>query len=360
MTMSGLVARIVFPLLFLLQAAAVHAQGAPAPVAPAAATPSTSATPAAPATPTATVAPITDAAAKLLNTAGAIDLIEGDVRILDANRQRRPAPKVGDTLYEGDSVVTGANGELHINMQDGGYLAVRANTQMRIAKYQANGDANDTSVIGLFKGTLRSVTGFIGKYNQKNYLIRTPTATIGVRGTDHEAYVIPANDPTGEAGTYDKVNAGGTFMQTPQGRTEVTPNQAGFAPRGGKPRVLDSVPKFFKPTRNEHLVETHRAAMEPKLQQLREQRKQQAGERRSAAQGGKGKSGGEKAAAAKAGEGAGAAGKTAREQRQAARQEAIAERQRQRQEKLDAKKNKKKKDKDTDEKEGHTGAHRRG
>jgi hypothetical protein len=231
---------------------------------------------------------------------------------------------------------------------------------MRITKYQANGDASDTSVIGLLKGTLRSVTGFIGKYNQKNYLIRTPTATIGVRGTDHEAYVIPAGDSTGEAGTYDKVNTGGTFIQSPQGRTEVTPNQAGFAQRGAKPRVLDSVPGFFKPTRNEHLVETHRAAMEPKLQQLREQRKQQASERKAAGQGGKGKPAAGGKAGGKAGE-AGATPKTAREQRQAARQEAVAERQKQRQEKLDAAKSKKKKkDKDEDDKEGgHAKLHRR-
>src|SRR5208283_5350001 len=59
------------------------------------------------------------------------------------------------------------------------------------------------------------------------------------------------------------------------------PNQAGYAPRGGaKPRVLDHVPGFFKPTKNEHLIEGRHAAMQPKLQQMREQRRQQVQQQR--------------------------------------------------------------------------------
>jgi hypothetical protein len=254
------------------------------------------------------------ATTKPANTAGTVDFIEGDVKVFDAARVRRSALKTGDTLNEGDSVVTSADGELHVSMQDGGYIAVRPNTAMRFTKYQANGDDSDVSVIGLLKGTLRSVTGFIGQLHPRSYKINTPTATIGVRGTDHEAYVIGANDAAGEAGTYDKVNSGGTFLQTPQGRTEVSPNQAGFAPRGGnaKPRVLDKVPGFFKPTRNEHLIEK-RVAARPKLQQLREKRQQESHERAAQKSGAKAASGKAAAAGDKM---------TPREQRQAERQKA--------------------------------------
>ena len=220
--------------------------------------------------------------AATINVAGVVDFIEGDVRVFDANRTRREI-KVRDLVNEGDSVVTGGDGELHLNMQDGGYLAVRPNSTIKIVKYQANGEAGDTSIIGLLKGSLRSVTGFIGKFNARDYKVRTPTATIGVRGTDHETYVVPPNSATGEAGTYEKVNVGGTFIQTPQGRADVAPNQSGFAPHGGKaaPRLLAAVPGFFKATRNERLVEKHRDLMQPKLQQLREQRKQQFLDRRA-------------------------------------------------------------------------------
>jgi hypothetical protein len=273
--------------------------------------------------------PASGSAATPVNTAGTIDFTDGDVRVFDSTRTRRPALKMGDTLNEGDSVVTGTDGELHLNMRDGGYLAIRPGTAMRITKYQANGDDNDISVFGLLKGTLRSITGFIGKYNPRAYKIYTPTATIGVRGTDHETYVIQPGDTTGDAGTYDKVNNGGTFIQTPQGRTEVSPNQAGFAGRGGaKPRVLDKVPGFFKPTKNEHLIEK-RVAERPQLQQLREQRKQQVQERKGqkAAQKAGDKEGGAKEA--RAGQKASAAGKAATPfaAKQSAREQAVAERQ---------------------------------
>jgi hypothetical protein len=264
--MSGLAARITLPLL-LIHAGIVWAQ-----------TPAT--VPAAPAPAVST--------AKPANSAGVIDLMEGDVRVFDANQVRRTGVKLKDPVGEGDSVVTGADGELHLNMQDGGYIAVRPNTAMKIMQYRANGDANDTSVFGIVKGALRSVTGFIGQFNARSTKIITPTATIGIRGTDHETFVVEQNDTVGEAGTYDKVNAGGTFIETPQGRTEVTPDHAGFASsKGDTPRVLDRVPGFFKPTRNERLIEGRHAQMQRKLQQLREQRRQQVQQREGGAPGAK-------------------------------------------------------------------------
>ena len=77
------------------------------------------------------------------------------------------------------------------------------------------------------------------------------------------------------AGTYDKVNAGGSVIKTPQGRAEVAPNQAGFAPHGGNsaPRTLQAVPAFFKPTRNENLFNGKHDAVQKLITQRREMRK---------------------------------------------------------------------------------------
>ena len=208
--------------------------------------------------------------------AGKIDLMEGDVRIFDKQNARRPA-KVGDKVYEGDSVTTGANGEIHMTMDDQGFIAVRPNTKMRIMQYRAEGDDDDKGVIGLLVGSMRSITGWIGKYHPKSYSINTPTATIGIRGTDHEPMVIPEGSSDGDAGTYDKVNAGGSFINTPQGNVDVTPNHAAFAPRNGRaaPRMLAAVPGFFRPTRNEHLIEGKHDQIQRIVQQKREERRQQ-------------------------------------------------------------------------------------
>ncbi|MDQ5945248.1 MAG: hypothetical protein QG619_668 [Pseudomonadota bacterium] len=203
--------------------------------------------------------------------AGRVEEVQGDARIYDPASNMRPA-KIGEIVNEGDSIVTGADGEVHLAMEDEGQIALRPNTRMRIAKYKAEGGSSDTSIIALVQGALRSVTGWIGKYNPKGYAIRTPTATIGVRGTDHETMVIAKGGSDGEAGTYDKVNHGATLLSTQHGQTEVRPNQAGFVSLSGKskPRVLSSVPTFFRP-----------AGLDNRFQNLHEKVRQQVDTKRS-------------------------------------------------------------------------------
>jgi flagellar biosynthesis GTPase FlhF len=206
------------------------------------------------------------------NVAGTIELIEGDVRVLDTAKAPRSVAK-GSKVYEGESIVTGGNGEVHLAMEDSGFIGVRPDTRMRFTKYQANGEATDTSVIGLLQGAVRSVTGWIGKNNASAYQIRTPTATIGVRGTDHETLVIPQGKP--EAGSYDKVNIGGTFLQTKQGKVNVDPDRAGFVSyrAGSKPQLLARVPQFFKPTRHESVFKGKHEAIQKVIEQRREEKR---------------------------------------------------------------------------------------
>ena len=215
-------------------------------------------------------------------TAGKVDLVDGEVKIIDAAKSTR-IPKLGDVLSVGDSVVTGADGELHQAMEDGGQMAVRPNTRMTVDKYKAEGGADDRSVISLMQGALRSVTGWIGKFQPRNYQINTPTATIGVRGTDHETRVIPPDSKEGEAGTYDKVNVGSTLLRTPHGTTEVRPNQAGFASFSGKsrPAVLASVPGFFRPTKHESRFADLHEKVHKDLGQRRNERIKQVKETRA-------------------------------------------------------------------------------
>jgi len=112
--------------------------------------------------------------------------------------------------------------------------------------------------------------------------VQTPTVTIGVRGTDYEPLVIPEGSKTGEAGTYNRVNIGETEMRTAQGSVVVKPNQAGFVPRRGavKPRLLDRVPAFFSPTKNEKRFEGLHQRIHQNLEQKRQLRVKQVQQRR--------------------------------------------------------------------------------
>ena len=216
--------------------------------------------------------------------AGKVVLVEGDVRVYDRNQGLR-RPKLDDSLYEGDSIVTGDGGEVHFDMEDGGYIGVRPNTRMRIANYKAEGGPDDQSVISLLQGSFRSITGWIGRLGGDHYRIVTRTVTIGVRGTEHEPHVIPEGSAAGEPGTYDRVYDGETVMQTPKGTVNIRANQAGFMPLRGeaRPRVLDRIPAFFRPTRNEGRFQGLHLRVQQQLQQRRQQRIQQIQERRKQA-----------------------------------------------------------------------------
>src|SRR5262249_23671287 len=188
--------------------------------------------------------------------AGTVSLVEGDVRFLDVRQQAR-RPKQGDAIYEGEGIVTGADGEVHLDMQDGGYIGVRPGTQLNIVNFKAQGGQDDSFVLSLFEGSFRAVSGWITKSRARRAEVQTPTVTIGIRGTDYEPLVIPEGSKAGEAGTYNRVNIGETEMRSAQGSVIVKPNQAGFMPHRGAhaPRVLDRVPAVFKPTRNEKRFE---------------------------------------------------------------------------------------------------------
>jgi hypothetical protein len=216
--------------------------------------------------------PATGAAAAE-NIAGSIDLVDGTVTIIDAAKRERPALK-GDVVVEGDTIATAADAEAHLVMEDGGEIGLRQNTRILIHKYKAEGAADDRSVIGLVQGAMRSVTGWIGRYNSKNYQIRTATATVGVRGTDHETKVVLPGNPEAEPGTYEKVNAGATTLTTAAGTAEVPAHAAGFVARAGRerPRLLPAVPAHFRPARHEQRFEGLHDAIVKRVEQVRAER----------------------------------------------------------------------------------------
>jgi hypothetical protein len=213
--------------------------------------------------------------------AGTVSLVEGDVRFLDASQQVR-RPNLGDAVYEGDDIITGSDGEVHLDMQDGGYIGVRPGTKMRIVNFKAEGGADDGFLFSLLEGSFRAVTGWITRSSGRRAEVQTPTVTIGIRGTDYEPLVIPEGSKAGEPGTYDRVNIGETEMRTAQGSVIVRPNQAGFVPRRGalQPRLLARVPAFFKPTKNEKRFQGLHERIHKNLEERRQQRVKQVEQRR--------------------------------------------------------------------------------
>jgi hypothetical protein len=162
--------------------------------------------------------------------AGQVQFTNGKVQITTVTGVTKPLQK-GDTINEGDAVITALASSAQIKMKDGGFVAVRPETHMKFDKFVFNGkqDGSELSYFSLIKGGFRAVTGLIGQTHKQNYKITTTTATIGIRGTDHETFVVPEGNALALAGAYSKVNVGETTMTTNRGTINVLPNQMGYS-----------------------------------------------------------------------------------------------------------------------------------
>jgi hypothetical protein len=131
----------------------------------------------------------------VLAAAGKVIFVAGDVQV---ERGGARALGVGDALEVGDVVVTGAKSRAQLLMADGGKIAVRSGSRLRIDAFalpaavgapgQAKAVAQDGSSIStLLKGGFRTATGAIGKADPAAYEVRTPVGVLGIRGTDYTA-----------------------------------------------------------------------------------------------------------------------------------------------------------------------------
>ena len=165
--------------------------------------------------------------------AGHVQFVYGAAHLTTESGKTLPMRK-GDAVNEGDTVTTAPAASAQIRMQDGGFIAVRPDTKLKFDSFKFNGqqDGTEKSFFSLFKGGFRAITGLIGQINKPNYRITTPTATLGIRGTDHETFVVTPGSPlsaVAPTGTYNKVNLGETTMTTGKGTIFILPNQMGFA-----------------------------------------------------------------------------------------------------------------------------------
>lgn len=94
----------------------------------------------------------------------------------------------GSKLQEGDVITTASRSFAIIRLADDSRITLRPNTVFALEKVEPAPEAEGASaLLRLFKGGLRAITGLIAKRNRNAYRLATPTATIGIRGTDFEA-----------------------------------------------------------------------------------------------------------------------------------------------------------------------------
>lgn len=166
-----------------------------------------------------------------LANSGRIDFVAGNVTVQTLGSSPRVLTR-GAEVRSGDTVQTN-NGMVQIRYPDGAFVSLKPDTEYAIESYRFDGktDGSEQGLFRLIKGTMRTVTGLVGRVNRSAYRILTPTATIGIRGTGG---VIAVNGITGAttiigtSGTWDmRAQTGAPIPVGPgqTGRTTASPNQ---------------------------------------------------------------------------------------------------------------------------------------
>lgn len=97
---------------------------------------------------------------------------------------------VGADVSVGETVVTGPSGQVEIIFSDNTKLVVGPGSQLLIEDYLLrNATTADKVAVSALAGTFRFITG---KSPKSAYQIKTPTGTIGVRGTAFDFTVVAA------------------------------------------------------------------------------------------------------------------------------------------------------------------------
>jgi hypothetical protein len=97
---------------------------------------------------------------------------------------------IGSKIEPGDTVETARRTYARLKFTDGSEVTLKPGTQFKVEQYAYDRakPKDDAGSFSLIKGGLRTITGQVGKRgNQDSYRMRTPTATIGIRGTIYDA-----------------------------------------------------------------------------------------------------------------------------------------------------------------------------
>ena len=124
------------------------------------------------------------------NAAGAVKNSKG-IASIEREGKKLPAP-AGSVVLGSDRIVTGADGSVGIMLLDDTLLSVGPNSTISLDKFAFDPATNDGALSASVKrGTMAVISGKLAKKTPGTVQFSTPSAILGVRGTE---FVIDVGD----------------------------------------------------------------------------------------------------------------------------------------------------------------------
>lgn len=104
-------------------------------------------------------------------------------------------------VESGDTLVTEKNTYAMVRFVDASEITLKPGTTLTVENFSFDGarPEGDAANFNLVKGGLRSITGLLGKRSKEKFALKTPTATIGIRGTTFIADYVPGGETEEQA-----------------------------------------------------------------------------------------------------------------------------------------------------------------
>jgi len=186
--------------------------------------------------------------------------VQGDLFAVDGAGTRRRLV-AGGSVYPGDVVETARGGQTVLAFRDDSRITLGSQSRFRVDNfvYDDKNAGEGRFLASILRGSVRALTGLIGKANHANVGFSTATATIGIRGTGFDVNCTGAC--AGEPGEPD----GGLTLWTWLGAIEVGQTgqsalqvlQAGqglFIPASGVVQPIPNPPNLGTPRPDEVTV----------------------------------------------------------------------------------------------------------
>lgn len=185
---------------------------------------------------------------------GRVMLLQGSMAAKEGDGKLRKL-LLGSPVFESDILNTEPQSHAVVAFRDESRITLQENSSFYVEKFKYDKVTKEEgAALRLLKGTVRVVTGLIGRVNHDNYRFSVSTATIGIRGTGFDAWCNGAcASAAGNPGaTQDKpLDGGGVYvwsgavvLVTPKGNFDVALQQAAIIARDtGKPVPIVAIPK---------------------------------------------------------------------------------------------------------------------
>jgi len=189
---------------------------------------------------------------------GTVEESSGSVVAVDKRKISRKLAK-GNAVYLGDKVVTGEDGFVRLHMIDEAVLDLRCFSIMVIEAYALD-KTSRRSILNLLQGSLRKVTGQIGKFAEDVYELKTPVASVGIRGTEYALRVFQSKGCGGtidaDDGLYLEVIKGLVDVHNEAGSEVIAKGETAYVPiPKAEPKKIKIKPGVIKPVDKTEVVQ---------------------------------------------------------------------------------------------------------